>query len=120
MVGGVEQPALLELALDLDEAVAELAQQPDARRFVVDKGAAAAVRTEQPAQHDGLALAIEPGVGVRLVDSPAAMGQPDLVVLFFCDLNDLSNNNYRLELIDGDPVGLRQPGDIGQPPCGTG
>ncbi len=62
MVGRVEQPALLELALDLDEAVAEFAQQPDARRLVVDKGAAAAVRTEQPAQHDGLALAIEPGL----------------------------------------------------------
>jgi len=62
MVGGIEQPALLELALDLDEAVAELAQQPDARRLVIDKGAAAAVRTEQPAQYDCLALAVEPGL----------------------------------------------------------
>ena len=28
--------------------------------------------------------------------------QPDLVVLFFCQCNDIANNNYRLELIDGD------------------
>ncbi len=31
MVGRIEQAALLELALDLDQAVAELAQQADAR-----------------------------------------------------------------------------------------
>ena len=48
----VEQAALLALALDLDEAVAELAQQPDAGRLVVDEGAAAAVGRHQPAQHD--------------------------------------------------------------------
>ena len=48
----VQQPALLALALDLDEAVAEFAQQPDAGRLVVDKGAAAAVGGNQPAQHD--------------------------------------------------------------------
>ena len=58
----VEQAALLELALDLDQAVAELAQQADARRLVVDKGAAAAVGAEQPAQHDRLAVAVEPGL----------------------------------------------------------
>jgi hypothetical protein len=28
--------------------------------------------------------------------------QPDLVVLFYCHCNDNANNNYRLELIDGD------------------
>ena len=62
VVGGIEQPALLELALDLDEAVAELAQQPDARRLVVDKGAAASVGPDQPAQYDRLAVAVEPGL----------------------------------------------------------
>ena len=46
-VGRVEQAVLLALALDLDEAVAELAQQADAGRLVVDKGAAAAVGGEQ-------------------------------------------------------------------------
>src|SRR5215469_17274264 len=35
MVGRVEQPALLELALDFNETVAELAQEPDARRLVI-------------------------------------------------------------------------------------
>ena len=62
MVGGIEEPALLELALDLDEAVAELAQQSHARRLVVDKGAAAPVGREQPAQDDRLAVAVTPGL----------------------------------------------------------
>ena len=48
----VEQAALLALALDLDEAVAELAQQPDARRLVIDKGAAAPVGADHAAHHD--------------------------------------------------------------------
>ena len=48
----VQETALLALALDLDERVAEFAQQPDAGRLVVDKGAAAAVGRNQPAQHD--------------------------------------------------------------------
>ena len=48
----VQQAALLALALDLDERVAEFAQQPDAGRLVIDKGAAAAVGGNQPAQHD--------------------------------------------------------------------
>src|SRR5205807_3695744 len=62
VVGGIEQPALLELALDLDQAVAELAQQPDTRRLVVDKGAAATVGCEQPAQDDRLARILAPGL----------------------------------------------------------
>ncbi len=62
VVGGVEQAALLELALDFDEAVAELAQQADARRLVVDKGAPAAVAAQQAAQHDRLAGGVEPGL----------------------------------------------------------
>jgi adenosylcobyric acid synthase len=42
----------------------------------------AAIRLPRLANFTDLdALAVEPGVGVRLVDSPAAMGQPDLVVL---------------------------------------
>ena len=42
----------------------------------------AAIRLPRLANFTDLdALAIEPGVGVRLVDSPAAMGQPDLLVL---------------------------------------
>ena len=61
MIGGIEQAALLELALDFDQTVAELAQQTDARRLVIDKGPAAAVAAHQPAQHDRLAIAVEPG-----------------------------------------------------------
>src|SRR5437879_12243047 len=48
----VEEAALLARALDLDKIVAELAQQPDARRLVIDKGAAAAVGGDDAAQHD--------------------------------------------------------------------
>ena len=61
MIGRIEEPALLELTLDLDEAVAELAQQAHARRLVIDKGAAAAVGREQAAQHNRLAGAVMPG-----------------------------------------------------------
>ena len=48
----VEEAALLALALDLGKIVAELAQQPDACRLVIDKGAAAAVGGDDAAQHD--------------------------------------------------------------------
>lgn len=37
-----------------------------------------------------------------LLDEEGVKYQPDLVVLFFCHCNDIANNNYRLELIDGD------------------
>ncbi|MCC7366998.1 MAG: SGNH/GDSL hydrolase family protein [Chloroflexi bacterium] len=36
-----------------------------------------------------------------LLDQEGAKLKPDLIVLFFCHCNDLANNNYRLELIDG-------------------
>ena len=51
MARRIHQPAVLELALDLDQAVAEPAQQSDADRLVVDEGAAAAVGAEHPPQH---------------------------------------------------------------------
>jgi hypothetical protein len=37
-----------------------------------------------------------------LLDEIGARFQPDLVVLFFCHCNDVPNNNYRMELINGD------------------
>jgi hypothetical protein len=37
-----------------------------------------------------------------LLDQEGPKYQPDLVLLFFCHCNDVPNNNYRLELIDGD------------------
>src|SRR6202022_3269142 len=74
MVGRFEQPALLELALDLDQAVAQLAQQPHTRGLVVDKGAAAAVGREQPPQNDGLAGILAPGLAQ---DRVGGMVAPD-------------------------------------------
>ena len=61
MIGRVQEAALLELTLDLDQAVAELAQEADAGRLVIDKGAAAAVGAQQPAQHDRFAIIVEAG-----------------------------------------------------------
>jgi hypothetical protein len=37
-----------------------------------------------------------------LLDEIGVHFQPDLVLLFFCHCNDIPNNNYRLELIDGE------------------
>lgn len=37
-----------------------------------------------------------------LLDQEGPKYQPDLIVLFFCQCNDIPNNNYRLELIDAD------------------
>ena len=37
-----------------------------------------------------------------LLDLEGVKYQPDLVVLFFCHCNDIPNNNYRMELIDGE------------------
>lgn len=37
-----------------------------------------------------------------LLDEIGAKFQPDLVLLFFCHCNDIANNNYRLELINGE------------------
>ena len=50
MRGHVEQAVLLHLALDLDQRVAQPAQQRDGRRLVVDEGAAAAVGADHAAQ----------------------------------------------------------------------
>ncbi len=49
----VEQPVLLELALDLDQKIADLPHQSDARRGVGDEGAAAPIGAEDAAQHEG-------------------------------------------------------------------
>ncbi len=48
----VEQPAIVGLAVDLQQCRADIAQQTDADGFVVDKGAGAAVLRQCPAQHD--------------------------------------------------------------------
>jgi len=50
----IDEPVLIELTLDLDEAVAELAEEADADRLVVDEGAAAPVRRQHPAQEERL------------------------------------------------------------------
>ena len=52
----IEQAALVELAVDLDQQIAKLAQQGDANRHIVGERAAAAVGGHDPAQEQ---LALE-------------------------------------------------------------
>ncbi len=63
MIGRFEQSPLFELALDLDQTVAKLAQQTNAGRSIVDKGTAATIGAQYPAHHQGVPRAVEPGPG---------------------------------------------------------
>jgi adenosylcobyric acid synthase len=76
-------PYVHDVALDAEDSLALSGPRPTARASAVADGLdVAAVRLPRLSNFTDLdALAIEPGVGVRLVDSPAAMAQPDLVVL---------------------------------------
>ncbi len=58
----VQQPVLLHLALDLDQRVAQPAQQRDRRRLVVDEGPAAAVGADGAAQGQHV-LVVDPLFG---------------------------------------------------------
>jgi hypothetical protein len=59
----VDQPALLGLTLDLDQGVAESAQQRHRGRLVVDIGAAAAVGGQRAAQDQGVILGLDAALG---------------------------------------------------------
>jgi hypothetical protein len=68
----VEQAAIVMLAVDLDEQSAELAQHSRRDRLVVDEGAAAAVRLDQPADDQRLAAV----AGRPFSSSSASAGWP--------------------------------------------
>ena len=51
MAGRREQPAIVVLAMHLDQMLREVAQQPGRRRLVVDEAAAAAIGLDDP-PHD--------------------------------------------------------------------
>ncbi len=55
MGGGIEQTVPVELAVDLDQPVADLAQQADAGGLIVNEGATAAVGADDAAQHKPVA-----------------------------------------------------------------
>ncbi|MBW3547545.1 MAG: cobyric acid synthase [Actinobacteria bacterium] len=76
-------PWVHDVALDAEDSLALSGRRPTATApAVADTLDVAAVRFPRIANFTDLdALAIEPGVEVRLVDSPAALGRPDLVVL---------------------------------------
>ena len=76
-------PYVHDIGLDAEDSLALTGPRPAARGPAVADGLdVAAIRLPRLANFTDLdALAIEPGVGVRLVDSPAALGQPDLLVL---------------------------------------
>jgi adenosylcobyric acid synthase len=77
-------PFLKDVALDAEDSLALDGRRP---RLVpahagADRLDIAAIRLPRIANFTDLdALAIEPGVNTRLVDHPAALGRPDLVVL---------------------------------------
>ena len=76
-------PYIHDVALDAEDSLALSGRRPQATGppadAVID---VAAIRFPRIANFTDLdALAVEPGVGVRLVDSPAVLGDPDLVVL---------------------------------------
>jgi hypothetical protein len=60
---GVNQPARFELALDFDQRLANLAQQADTGRLVVDKGAATSVGAQYAPQHQLYAGIVQPLLG---------------------------------------------------------
>jgi adenosylcobyric acid synthase len=76
-------PFIHDIGLDAEDSLALTGPRPVAERPAVADGLdVAAIRFPRLANFTDLdALAIEPGVGVRLVDSTAAFGQPDLVML---------------------------------------
>ena len=76
-------PYVHDVALDAEDSLALEGVRPTAERgAVADALDSAVVRLPRISNFTDLdALAIEPGVSVRLVDHPAALGDPDLVVL---------------------------------------
>src|SRR5207302_1638963 len=73
-------PYVHDIGLDAEDSLALSGPRPEAYgSAVADRLDVAAIRFPRLANFTDLdALAIEPGVGVRLVDSPAAVGRPDL------------------------------------------
>ena len=78
-------PYVHDVALDAEDSLSLSGRRPRPGAGTAAGGAAidvAAVRFPRIANFTDLdALAVEPGVGVRLVDHPAALADPDLVVL---------------------------------------
>jgi len=76
-------PHLSDLALDAEDSLALSGRRPaPAAPALGDTLDVAVVRVPRISNFTDLdALSIEPGVGVRLVEHPAALGDPDLVVL---------------------------------------
>jgi adenosylcobyric acid synthase len=76
-------PYVHDVGIDAEDSLALSGPRPSAGGQAVADGLdVAAIQLPRLANFTDLdALAVEPGVGVRLVDSPAAIGQPDLVVL---------------------------------------
>jgi len=76
-------PFLHDVALDAEDSLALAGHRPRAARPAVGHGLdVAAIHFPRLSNFTDLdALAIEPGLSVRLVDSAAALGRPDLVIL---------------------------------------
>jgi adenosylcobyric acid synthase len=77
-------PYLHDIALDAEDSLALSGHRPRPARLTAggDPLDVAAIRFPRISNFTDLdALAIEPGVGVRLVEHPSGLGQPDLIIL---------------------------------------
>ena len=76
-------PFVHDVALDAEDSLSLTGRRPrPSAPPVADSLDVVAVRLPRISNFTDLdALSVEPGVGVRLVDDPAALGRPDLVVL---------------------------------------
>ena len=77
-------PYLHDVALDAEDSLALNGRRPRSLATAIDGDPVdiAAIRFPRISNFTDLdALAIEPGVSVRLVDNPSALGDPDLIIL---------------------------------------
>jgi adenosylcobyric acid synthase len=76
-------PWIHDVALDAEDSLALRGARPrPSRPAIADALDVAAIRLPRISNFTDLdALSLEPGVGVRLVDDPAALGQPDLLII---------------------------------------
>ena len=76
-------PFVHDIALDAEDSLSLAGHRPRATApAVADSLDVAAIRLPRISNFTDLdALAVEPGIGVRLVDDAAALGRPDLIIL---------------------------------------
>jgi hypothetical protein len=89
--------------LALGDSYVEAAQVPAEQAVAARLEARLQAVTGRPVEViNGGVFGYGTGQELLLLDEEGVKYQPDLVVLFFCHCNDIPNNDYRLELVDGE------------------